>query len=398
MDVAIITWRLWLALGVQHGVQGSCDDVCPCGSRGSCADIAADASYTCDCDSGYQFDGTTCATATTSSDTSSVSTCGGSTNRPCAEGFACQDDAMCIPGPAEADCSGTCIPVCSTLTGEGCAEGFACTVNPAVTCPAMPGYDCPGLCVQTCGGLVAGPSQQCPDGTSCADNPLQPNCTLAADCPGVCLPSPNPESCSTLTGEGCAEGYACAPDPDIACIALAGFDCPGQCMQTCGGLVAGPSQQCPEGTSCVDNPLQPNCTLAADCPGVCLTSPNPESCSTLTGEGCVEGYACAPDPDIACIALAGFDCPGQCVQTCGGLVAGPSQQCPEGTSCADNPLQPNCTLAADCPGVCLTSPSPESCSTLTGEGCAEGFACTINPAVTCPAIPGFDCPGQCVQT
>jgi hypothetical protein len=104
-------------------------------------------------------------------------TCGGSTNRPCADGFACQEDPTCIPGPAEADCSGTCIPVCSTLTGERCGKGFACTVNPA----AMLGFDCLGQCMLACGGLVTGPLQQCPDGTSCVDNPLQPNCMLAAD-------------------------------------------------------------------------------------------------------------------------------------------------------------------------------------------------------------------------
>jgi hypothetical protein len=186
---------------MQHGVQGSFDEACPC-SHGTCADIAADASYTCDCDRGYQFDGTTCATTITTTSSTIATTCGGSTNRPCAEGYACQDDPSCTPGPDETDCSGTCVPACSILTGQGCAEGFACTLNPAVICPAILDFDCPGKCVQSCGGLVAGPSQQCPEGTGCVDNPLQPNCTLAADCPGVCLPSPNPDTCSTLMGNG----------------------------------------------------------------------------------------------------------------------------------------------------------------------------------------------------
>jgi hypothetical protein len=305
----------------------------------------------------------------------------GSTNRPCAEGFACQDDAACIPGPAEADCSGTCIPVCSTLTGERCAEGFACTINPAVTCPAMPGFDCPGLCVQTCGGLVAGPSQQCPDGTSCVDNPLQPNCTLAADCPGVCLPSSNPESCSTLTGQGCGEGYACAPDPDIACIALAGFDCPGQCVQSCGGrTVSGQSRDCPGGTSCVNNPSRPDCDLAADCPGVCLSVYNFTHCSTLSGEGCPDGYACTFNTAYPCREIEdAFDCIGYCAPSCGGFRVGSLPDCPDGTICVDNPAQPECSLAFDCPGVCLERKPKITCTGARRSECPDGMKCVDDP-------------------
>jgi hypothetical protein len=168
----------------------------------------------------------------------------------------------------------------------------------------------------------------------CVDNPDTPDCLIAADCPGVCLPPP---SCNVSDGAGCWEGYSCTLDPDIDC--SKSIDCPGQCVPSCAGFTEYPQPPCPSGKYCVNNPATPDCLIAADCTGVCLPPPK---CSVETGEGCWEGFSCTIDPNLACVAMEGFEC-----------TEGPQPACPDGTTCKDNPATPDCLIAADCTGVCL---------------------------------------------
>ena len=129
----------------------------------------------------------------------------------------------------------------------------------------MVGAECPGKCVPTCAGGRAN-NFDCPSGSYCVDNPATPGCVIAADCTGVCLP---PSQCDIESGEGCSEGFVCTIDNNIACIELEGFTCPGVCAPSCAGGIA-PNVPCPDGTECIDNPATPDCSIAADCVGVCV--------------------------------------------------------------------------------------------------------------------------------
>jgi hypothetical protein len=343
-------------LGIANGVMGACETVCPCGEEGACMALPGDtvdgsnkiaSSYMCDCNEGYSFDGSSCTSGGIVQET-----CGGFV------GASCSDETLtCIDNPTD-DCD-----------------------------PNNGGADCIGICVSSCAGYTATPQPGCPDGTVCVDNPDTPDCTIAADCTGVCLPPP---SCRLADGKGCWEGYSCTNDPDIDC--NNNIDCQGQCVPSCAGYTEFPQPPCSTGTFCVDNPATPDCLIAADCTGVCLPPPK---CSLKTGDGCWDGFSCTTDTNTACIALAGFDCPGVCAPTCAGFTAGPQPACPDGTSCVDNPATPDCLIAADCTGVCLP---PPTCSITTGEGCSDGYSCTADPNFACIAQVGADCPGFCAPT
>lgn len=426
-------WRVYEWIGIARGVKGACEDVCPCGDAGNCMSLPGDrmsdstdvaTTYQCSCSDGSIMNGSGCTTVrdepqscggftgTACSDDTliciddpsddcdpakggadcigiCVSSCGGFTPAPQP---GCPDGTICIDNPntpdclLAADCPGVCspLPLCKLSDGSGCPDGYSCTIDEAVACDNN--LDCPGKCAQTCAGFTEAPQAPCSQGTYCVDNPATPDCLIAADCTGVCLPPPK---CSTKDSTGCWEGFSCTLDPNTACIALEGFDCPGICAPTCAGLTAEPQAPCPDGTSCVDNPATPDCLIAADCTGVCLPPP---SCIVSTGEGCNDGFACTYDPNIACIALVGVECPGICVPACAGGRAN-NVECPSGLYCVDNPATPNCLIAADCTGVCLP---PSQCDIKSGEGCLEGYSCTVDSSVACFAAEG--CPGICAPT
>ena len=427
-------WRLYEVMGMTNGVKGACEDICPCGDMGVCMSLPGDQvagssevapAYQCSCADGTTSSGSSCASTsaivpepcggfagTSCSDKSMeciddpsdscnpedggadcigicVATCGGFTTGPqpgCPNGFICTNNPNTPDCLLAADCVGVCspLPTCKLSDGTGCPEGYSCTTDDSVDCDNV--IDCPGKCAPTCAGLTPYPQDPCSPGTFCVNNPATPDCLIAADCTGVCL---SPPKCSTKTGEGCWEEFSCTIDPNTACIALEGFDCPGICAPSCAGS-SELQAPCPDGTVCVDNPATPDCLIAADCTGVCLAPP---SCSVATGEGCNDGYSCTYDPNIACIAMEGFDCPGICVPTCAGGRAN-NIECPTGTYCLDNPATPGCVIAADCTGVCFP---PSECDVKSGEGCSEGFVCTIDDCLTiegtCTGICAPGCAG-----
>ena len=428
-------WRLFEVLQMTKGVKGACEDVCPCGEAGICMSLPGDrvagssetaSTYQCSCADGTTSEGSSCTSSagdepepcggfagtacsneamvciddpSDSCDPSNggadclglcVTTCGGYTAGPqpgCPDGSICTDNPNTPDCLLAADCSGVCAPLpsCKLSDGTGCPEGYSCTNNEAIDCDNN--FDCLGKCVQTCAGFTESPQIPCSSGTFCVDNPATPGCSIAADCAGVCL---SPPKCSTKTGEGCWEGFSCTVDPNTACITLEGFDCPGTCAPTCAGL-SDLQAPCPDGTSCVDNPATPTCSIAADCTGVCLPPP---SCNVNTGEGCSEGFSCTFDPNIACIAMVGAECPGKCVPTCAGGRAN-NFDCPSGSYCVDNPATPGCVIAADCTGVCLP---PSQCDIESGDGCSKGFVCTIDNNIACIELEGFTCPGVCAPS
>ncbi|PHH92923.1 hypothetical protein CDD83_3413 [Cordyceps sp. RAO-2017] len=93
---------------------------------------------------------------------------------------------------------------------------------------------CKGTCrkrYQSCGGFRVKPLE-CPKGFSCKDDPrLPPNCGLACDRPGICIPDKAP-ACSGLAGKRCPRGLDCYDRPNDGCDPRkGGADCIGVCLE-----------------------------------------------------------------------------------------------------------------------------------------------------------------------
>ena len=145
---------------------------------------------------------------------------------------------------------------CGGASAKTCSDGLTCVDDPRDTCdPARGGHACDGLCVRAdraepCGGVGGA---LCSLGSMCVDDPRD-DCDPARsgrDCVGLCV--------------------------HVACNAPAAPNCPaGQrfdrlkcaCAPACGG----PSNlDCPEGKSCVDDPID-TCDPAKgdiNCVGIC---------------------------------------------------------------------------------------------------------------------------------
>ena len=203
-------------MGTTNGLKGACEEICPCGEMGICTSLPGDqaagsnevaSTYQCSCVDGTTSSGSSCTYTT---------------------------------GNAPESCGGFAGTVCSDKSME-------CIDDPSDSCnPENGGADCLGICVTTCGGFTAGPQRDCPDETTCTNNPNTPDCLLAADCVGVCSPLP---SCKLSDGSGCPQGYSCTNDGCDNNI-----NCPGRCAETCAGLTPYPQYPCSVGTFCVNNP------------------------------------------------------------------------------------------------------------------------------------------------
>lgn len=128
-------------------------------------------------------------------------------------------------------------------------------------------------------------------------------------------------------------------------------------LASCGGFVPNP-QTCAAGYICVDR--SPDCTMALDCPGVCVEETTPQRCGGFAGIQCPGDLVCVDDPSDDCDPQnGGADCGGICVektdpkpQMCGGFAG---IQCPSGLTCVDDPSD-DCDPqhgGADCSGICV---------------------------------------------
>ena len=80
--------------------------------------------------------------------------------------------------------------------------------------------------------------------------------------------------------------------------------------------------------------------------------------------------------------------------SCGGFTPHP-MGCEEGYICVDR--SPDCSMAVDCPGVCIKGPSGQFCGGFGGIQCPDDLTCVDDPRDDCdPERGGADCGGICV--
>ncbi|GFP59624.1 hypothetical protein ACSS6W_009847 [Trichoderma asperelloides] len=93
---------------------------------------------------------------------------------------------------------------------------------------------CPGHCefknqYQSCGGFTPRP-HNCGGNSECQDDPrLPPNCGLACDVPGICIPKET-HFCGGFIGLSCPEGLFCYDALDGCDPLHGGADCGGICL------------------------------------------------------------------------------------------------------------------------------------------------------------------------
>jgi len=170
----------------------------------------------------------------------------------------------------------------------------------------------------------------CDPGQVCAQDSF---CCTPVQC-GINACGPFQSSCFTIIdcgachgpGEECIGGACCVPDPNA---------CAGQCgrmIDNCGRAVD--CDDCPEGQVCI--PESNFCCQLATC-GANACGPF-QSCNTIidcgtcdgSGEQCVGGACCVPEPEAEA-------CAGHClraIDNCGASVTCPD--CPEGQLCLDD--------------------------------------------------------------
>lgn len=289
------------------------------------------------------------------------------------------------------------------------ALAFAGSFAASCTVGHMVGHNHEGAA--TCGGVAAIPCADhqyvCVDDPADACDPTRGG----ADCSGICVDASEPQRCggNSPNASSCPTGYECVDKPGSCSMAV---DCEGICQlkptqrDFCGGIAG---IQCPAGKDCVDDPND-SCDPAhggADCGGICVVIQSPDaghqphgndagvpaSCGGFVANPaqCPSGYACVDDPNSCSMAV---DCPGICVAVpteCGGHVANPNV-CPNGFLCVDNPN--NCGMAADCTGICVQR---KFCGGLASIQCGTGERCIDDPSDSCdPHSGGADCGGICV--
>lgn len=114
---------------------------------------------------------------------------------------ACQEDMTCVPD------------------ADNCADLDRCSG----TCQFTNKY-------KSCGGKVVTPTF-CGSKSKCADDPrLPPNCGMACDRPGICIPK-KAKQCGGFAGFECDAGKFCYDVPNDGCDPNnGGADCIGICL------------------------------------------------------------------------------------------------------------------------------------------------------------------------
>ncbi|KAH6603144.1 hypothetical protein Trco_007919 [Trichoderma cornu-damae] len=101
--------------------------------------------------------------------------------------------------------------------------------------PGCPNINiCPGHCefknrYPSCGGFRPRP-HKCNKNSECKDDPrLPPNCGMACDAPGICIPKDAP-ICGGIAGFACPDGLFCYDELDDCDPNDGGVDCIGICL------------------------------------------------------------------------------------------------------------------------------------------------------------------------
>lgn len=422
-SMMLLFWQSYRLLGWFFGVRvfsraRSCEELCPCSSNGVCAQISADeTSYECDCNDGFEFDGTNC---TDVDGSSSEPTICGFPGEPCPEGTKCVEDpygrmcpgagcgGICVPiceGPSytcpsddlqcaldpnecegvAADCSGLCVsraqpfhPFCQGDNNVPCKFGFTCIDDPLDDCGVGLSRSCIGYCRAACGGIAG---LVCPSGFVCVDDPndaCDPE-NGGADCMGLCYEYPPPFSFSRCGGSSnlqCRGGSICIGGCDTD-VDAAGETCEGLCLPICAN--DGSGAECPNGTQCVGLPNYActNVTEGGECTiSACVPRSDPPHpfCQGDENAPCKYGYTCVEDERDDCAPDLVRSCIGFCQPVCRGFAG---FQCPDNLVCVDDPND-DCNPqsgGSDCLGICIEP----YCNSQQGIECPKGYTCQEHP-------------------
>lgn len=300
----------------------------------------------------------------------------------------CYCDASCSTygdccGNYEATCDGDDPLPPPTPTGticfqdEGCEAGEYCDMsvclspctNDEVICPAV----CAGQCLDvppaldSCEGSCGG---QAPAGCWCDES-----CAQYGDC---C--EDKVEQCDPCTVAECGPAPGA---PNVLCDDSVTVGGPTDCMRlddgTCGyEFIECPSTACESNDDCDATEFcayeaSDECGVAGS--GEC--APRPEACIAIYDPVCgcdgeTYGSACSAANQGMSVASDG-ECPVE-PAFCGGIAG---IQCPDGQTCIDNP-DDGCDPAnggADCGGICVDEPDPNSCEGSCGGQAAGGCWC-----------------------
>jgi MYXO-CTERM domain-containing protein len=250
--------------------------------------------------------------------------------RPCPEGFSCQDEAAGI-GHCGRDVCGA-RTVCTGATQQEqdamCPSGQACVSG---ECQCKPGLSCSaGQCLDRCdpnpcgagsfcssGACVGGSCYYtgCDAGSVCKEGTCVPDACTGSSCPAgtFCRAGDCVQSCAFIdctSGQRCGNDGFCEPD------ACAGKTCApaqkcvnGACVaDACAGIGCGTGQVC-DGGVCVDDPCTGVvCPVGRCSGGQCFPAGNPASVgegeATKSGCGCGSAGEAAPLWALLFLALA----------------------------------------------------------------------------------------------
>ncbi|XP_060565067.1 fibropellin-1-like isoform X2 [Ruditapes philippinarum] len=366
----------------------------PCQNGATCVDQIA--SYACTCVAGY--DGNDCE--------NNINECAGS---PCQNGGVCSDGinqytCACVPGYDGGDCQNNideCTPNQCQNSGT-CVDG----IN-AYTCTCLPGYN-----GDNCeNNIDECTPNQCQNGATCVDGINAYTCTCVAGYEG--------NNCQTnineCIGNVCQNGATCVDGIDqYTCTCVAGYD--GNFCQN--NINECASHACQNGATCVDGINTYTCVCVAGYDGTfcdnnideCAADPctNGGTCVDKINDytcNCVAGYTdktcatniddCATSPcqnggtcqdavnDYTCVCVAGYtdkNCQTN-INECD------SHACNNGATCVDRVNAYECVCAAGWEGTFCTSNIDECDS----DPCQNGGTCVDEvDQYTCNCVPGYN--------
>ncbi|XP_053397800.1 neurogenic locus notch homolog protein 1-like isoform X1 [Mercenaria mercenaria] len=328
----------------------------PCENGGTCVDALN--SYSCNCVAGYMD--TNCET--------DINECAGN---PCQNGGTCTDGinsytCACVAGFDGNDCENN-INECSS---NPCQNGGTCLDGTnAYLCSCVAGYM--GTNCET--NINECDPNLCQNGATCVDGINQYTCTCVAGYDGNNCEN-NIDEC---VGNACTNGATCVDGINqYTCNCVAGYD-----GEFCGNNIDEcASHACQNSATCVDGINAYTC--------VCPSGYDGEFCNNNIDEcaqdPCINGGTCIDEVnDYTCNCVTGYT-DKTCATNIDDCAANP---CQNGATCLDDVNDYSC--------VCVAGYTDKNCDTDIDECanhiCQNGATCVDNiDEYTCLCAPGYE--------